>query len=156
MLPFPPPVLPFAAHLWVSARLMPVFAQRKRLDMLLKRATPPAGARAYDDMAADEIATAVKRAVARPWRMRGRRCLREGLLAFHYLALSGRRPVLRFGIDAASVASGGKVRAHCWVSLEGRDIVNEPAPGMSEIMAYDGTVLPVLPAGLSVEAVGGG
>ena len=35
--------------------------------------------------------------------MRGRRCLREGLLAFHYLALSGRRPVLLFGVAKVPV-----------------------------------------------------
>jgi hypothetical protein len=138
MTPFPPPgLLPFRSDLWVAARLLPMFARRNDLEPLLAMATPMPGARANVDLGVQAIVEAVKASVARPWRMRGRRCLREGLLAFHYLALAGHAPVLHFGVVPQSL-KGKKPSAHCWVSVGGQIVLNPPGRPMHELFVYDG------------------
>lgn len=138
MTPFPPPgLLPFRADLWFAARLMPMFTKRNDLEPLLLLATPAAGTRTFEDLDADTIVAAVKAVVARPWRMRGRRCLREGLLAFHYLTLAGHAPLLHFGVIPQSLRSP-KTSAHCWVSIGGDIILNPPRRAMHELFVYDG------------------
>ena len=137
MMPFPSTSLPFEWNLWIAARLMTLFAKSRPLDEILRRATPDAAKRAYSSLSPDEILGAVKTAVARPWRMRGRPCLREGLLAFHYLCLAGHRPVLHFGIVPKSAATS-RPRAHCWLSLEGEIVLNPPQEAMLDLFSYDG------------------
>lgn len=138
MTPFPPPgLLSFHSDLWIAARLMPMFTKRNDLEPLLLMATPAPGTRAYAELDAGSIVDAVKAVVARPWRMRGRRCLREGLLAFHYLTLSGHAPLLHFGVITETLR-GEKPSAHCWVSVAGTTILNPPATDMHELFVYDG------------------
>lgn len=138
MTPFPPPgLLPFQSDLWIAARLLPMFTKRDDLGPILELATPAPDARAYADIAADAIVASVKATVARPWRMRGRRCLREGLLAFHYLSLAGHAPLLHFGVVTQSLR-GEKPSAHCWVSVGGRTLLNPPQKSMHELFVYDG------------------
>jgi hypothetical protein len=144
MTPFPPPgLLPFRTDLWVAARMLPMFTKRNDLEPLLLLATPAPGSRAYDGLPAEAIIDAVKASVARPWRMRGRRCLREGLLAFHYLALAGHAPLLHFGIVPQSLG-GNKPSAHCWVSVDGAIVLNRPEKPMHELFVFDGaTSVPI-------------
>jgi hypothetical protein len=137
MMPFPSTSLPFGWNLWIAARMMTLFAKRRPLDEILRRATPDAGSRAYADLPPAEIVAAVKASVARPWRMRGRPCLREGLLAFHYLSLAGHRPVLHFGIVPRTAATAHP-RAHCWLSLNGKTVLNPPLEPMLDLFSYDG------------------
>lgn len=136
MMPFPSWRTPFRANLWIAARLLPLFTHGD-LDDMLRRATPPLSARAYQDLSSQEIVEAVQRAVRKPWRMRGRRCLREGLLAFHYLTLAGHMPVLHFGLVPGSLTSD-RPRAHCWITLAGACVLNPPDAGMVELFSYDG------------------
>ncbi len=137
MLPFPSSRLPFGLNLWIAARLLPQVMKHRQLDDILRRATPPKTERAYSSMEAASIIGAVKQSVARPWRMRGRRCLREGLLAFHYLSLAGYAPVLHFGIVPRTAVTS-RPRAHCWISLDGTTVLNPPAEPMLDLFAYDG------------------
>jgi hypothetical protein len=137
MLPFPSSRLPFTLNLWISARLLPQVMKRRQLDDILLRATPPSGVSAYVQMTPEAVVDAVKRTVANPWRMRGRRCLREGLLAFHYLSLAGHRPVLHFGIVPSSMKTA-RPRAHCWVSVGGATVLNPPLEPMLDLFSYDG------------------
>jgi hypothetical protein len=65
--------------------------------------------------------------------MKDRPCLREGLLVYRFLVMSGYEPTLHFGVDKASLNSE-RVRAHCWVKL-GTRIFNPPEPSMVEIHA---------------------
>jgi hypothetical protein len=100
----------------------------------------------YAGLSAAYVAGRVTRVARRPWVMRDRRCLREGLLAFRFLSLAGHRPELRFGVDPASV-SGPLLKAHCWVCLEGRPIVSDSFPGMVEILRLpEADRLPAVPA----------
>ncbi|MFN0263142.1 lasso peptide biosynthesis B2 protein [Tepidamorphus sp. 3E244] len=137
MTPFPPTAIPFQANLWLAARLLPSFS-RAEIGTLLRMATPPKEARAYTGLGAREITDAVQHTTARPWRMRGRRCLREGLLAFHYLSLAGHRPILHFAVEPASLKTD-KTSAHCWVSVDGDILLNPPSPTMMPLFTYDGT-----------------
>lgn len=139
MIPFPPHwFLPFRTNLWIAARLLPMFTRRNDLEPLLLMATPEPGARAFRELDAITIVDAVKASVARPWRMRGRRCLREGLLAFHYLSLAGHAPVLHFGVIPISL-KGDRPAAHCWISVGGKVILNAPTGSMHELFVYDGS-----------------
>jgi hypothetical protein len=137
MMPFPSTRLPFRWNLWIAARLLTVYARGRPLDEILRRATPDRGARAYSDLTSEEIAAAVKAAVARPWRMRGRRCLREGLLAFHYMCLAGYKPVLHFGLVPKSALTT-RPRAHCWINLGGKTVLNPAQEPMLDLFSYDG------------------
>lgn len=136
MTPFPPEWVPFRVNLWIAARLLPLYAKRGSLGDLLALATPTPGTL---DEAGDvsAIVAAVKETTARPWRMRGRRCLREGLLAFHYLSRSGKAPLLHFGVDRSSLR-GERTKAHCWVSVGGETVLNAPKNQLHELFVYDG------------------
>lgn len=136
MSPFPPLWFPFGVNLWLAARLLPLFS-RRQVGALLDMATPKPGARAFTTLSAERIVAAVKDATARPWRMRGRRCLREGLLAFHYLMAAGHAPKLHFAVEPDSLRTA-RPRAHCWITLGGKAAMNPPSPGMLELFAYDG------------------
>lgn len=126
----------FRRALWWRARWMPMVAKRAPLGRLLRRYTPAVEQRWTLDP--DIVAVAAKAIVAKPRRMRGRRCLREGLLAYSFLRQCGHRPRLHFGVLPASLNTA-KVRAHLWVSLNGRVLLNAPAAGYAEILTYDDT-----------------
>ena len=128
-------------RLWWLARTLPVAVRRRSLLELLRQATPAAADPHWRPSAPAAVAP-VLAAVARPWRMRGRRCLREGLLAYRFLRLGGHPAVIHFGVLAGG-APGERTRAHCWVSVAGEVLVNPPeAEGggrrMVELFRFDG------------------
>lgn len=134
--------LPLARRLelrWLIWRL-PRQVRRLPLTRLLAAVTPPAASARWR-LPAAEVVTAVKRALARPLRMRGRPCLREGLAAFHFLRRGGHPAVLHFGIDRGSTRAP-RLRGHCWVSLHGQVILNDPTAEYVELFAYRGQPLP--------------
>lgn len=135
----------FNCHLWASARLLPFVVGRR--DMAGVRRYTGAPARTlYAGLPASYVADRVKRAARRPWLMRDRRCLREGLLAFRFLSLAGYRPELRFGIERQSVADP-LLKAHCWVCLDDRPVVSDRLPDMIEILRLpEAGRLPPMPA----------
>ena len=137
MSPFPPDTVPFAAGVWIAARLLPVCVGSSELDRLLSMATPRPGRSAHTHLSPAAIAAAVKRAARRPWVMRNRRCLREGLLAFHYLRLAGHHPLLHFAVEPGSL-SEAKLAAHCWVTVDDDVLMNPPTPTMMNLFAWDG------------------
>ena len=152
MTPFLFDPLPFKLNLWLSARLLPVAAKRADLAPLLASATPAAGQPLYPGRTADGVVSAIKATCARPWRMRGRRCLREGLLAFRFLRLAGIPATLHFGVDRHSI-NAAKLKAHCWVSVGDEVVINPPEPDMVCIYSYDGRPGAAPSATLSAEAV---
>ena len=117
--------------------MLPPIAARGPLERLLGFATPGGATPAYASLSVSEILTAVKNVSARPWVMREQRCLREGLLAFRFLALAGYRPVLHFGV-APETAKSNHPRAHCWISLDGKAIFNPPTEPMLNLLSYNG------------------
>jgi hypothetical protein len=126
------------------ALLLPLLAVRRGLEPLLAftRAGP---AVPYAGLPPGYIVRRVRRATRRPWLMRDRPCLRQGLLAMRFLGLAGYRPVLHFAIDRTSVTRR-VLAAHCWVSLDGEVLLNPATPSMIEILAYvEGRLVPSAP-----------
>lgn len=155
MSPFLSTRLPLAWELWIAARLLPMFVRKRSLDEILKLANPRASSRGPDNMPADAILRAVKKAAARPWLMRDRRCLREGLLGFHFLSRAGYKPLLHFGIIPDTAATPHP-RAHCWISLDGAIVLNPPEVSMLDLFAYDGSRSAPAPQALrKVESIDG-
>ena len=70
--------------------------------------------------------------------MRDRRCLRQGILAFRYLKATGHEPVIHFGIEPVSLKDE-KVRAHCWVTVNGTPVMSDRLPGMKTIFMFPNT-----------------
>lgn len=124
----------FRTHLWVNARLMPLVVGKRSFEAVLKQA-PLRSSAPYRGLPSSYVVASVGRAVRRPWLMRDRRCLREGLLAHRFLRLAGFEPDLRFGVDPKSM-DAPNLSAHCWVCLDGRPVVSDSLPGMVEIYRH--------------------
>jgi hypothetical protein len=128
--------LRFKTALWLWARLVPVLAWRRELQSLIDATAPPPRV-SYKRLSADYIARRVRRATRRPLLMRDRPCLREGLLGYRFLQLAGFGPELHFGVEPASIASD-RLRAHCWVVLDGSNVLSAPLKDMIEILVVRG------------------
>lgn len=131
---------------------LPRLVRRLPLTHLLADMLPSAVEPAWQLPPARTVA-AVQAALARPFRMRGRPCLREGLAAFHFLRRGGHAAVLHFGVDRNSTRKA-RIRGHCWVSLDGEILLNPPAPEFVELFAYSGQALPQPQAGRRAAALG--
>ena len=126
--------LRFRVHLWLAARWLPMTAKRRDIEPLLLAATPAAAHAPYRGLASAAVVAAVRKTLARPWRMRGRRCLRESLLAFRFLRLAGHPAVIHFAV-APGRKEGDRLRAHAWVSLDGVCLLDPP--GLEMVALYD-------------------
>lgn len=127
----------FRLHLWIAARRLPIGAKRRTIEQLMQGALPPPGYVPYKGLTVDEVLGAVRAVTSRPWRMRARRCLREGLLGFRFLRLAGFSPVLCFGLNPASLHKE-RLDAHCWLTLDGECILNPPEDSMVPLFSWDG------------------
>lgn len=126
--------LRFRLALWCWARLVPFLAWRRDLTSLLAY-TRPRGAMPYRGLAAEYILRRIKKTTRKPWLMRNRPCLRDGVLALRFLRLAGFEPTLHFGVDKTSVAQD-VLSAHCWVAIENRTMLNPPTPSMVEVLVF--------------------
>lgn len=124
----------FRARLWLAARLLPLRIAGKPLDGMLALFEPREGV-ALPHFPLDYVGRSVRWAVRAPLLMRNRRCLRSGLLGYQALRRAGYVPQLHFSV-ARSAASAPRVEAHCWVSIEGRPVVNEPMAGHVLLFSY--------------------
>ena len=59
------------------------------------------------------------------------------MLAYRFLRLAGFHTELHFGVDPGGVASD-RLRAHCWVVLDGSIVLNPPERAMAEILVVRG------------------
>jgi hypothetical protein len=126
--------LRFQWSLWISARLMPLRIHGLGLERLISL-YEPAQKLGFIGLTPAYIINAVREVTHHPWLMRNRRCLRHGLLAYHYLLRAGFQPRLCFGVDRRSVGES-RLSAHCWVALEGKDLLNPPESTMLVIYSY--------------------
>jgi Transglutaminase-like superfamily len=126
--------LRFQIDLWTAARTLPLRVYGRSLSEILNlsRARRP---NAYRGLSSDYIVKAIFRIVRRPFVMRDRRCLREGLLAFQFLEAAGFAPKLYFGIDR-SAPNRPDVRAHCWVVCNDEVVLNSPDADMVPILVW--------------------
>lgn len=125
----------FPVELWLRARLLPLQLVGRSLKEMLEFAEPPVGSRRFAGLSPAYVVRAVRRATRRPWVMRDRRCLREGLLAYRSLVEAGLRPRLHFGVER-DVVNSARVAAHCWVTLEGRTVIGESETPYVEILVH--------------------
>jgi hypothetical protein len=126
----------FRLELWSRARLLPFqLAARDTLEGILELAEPPAGRRRFLGLPAARIVRAVRRTLRHRLLMRDRPCLREGLLAYRFLAEAGYRPRLHFGVDPGIMASASTV-AHCWVTLDGATVIGGSRTPFVEVLVY--------------------
>lgn len=127
----------FRLELWLRARLLPFrLARDLPLEDALRLATPRHPP-AYPGLPVAYVAKRVARTVRRPWLMRDRRCLREGLLGFRFLREAGHDPLLHFGVDPASLGAP-RLAAHCWVSVDGEIVLGPPRTQLIGLHVYPG------------------
>jgi len=119
-------------HVWVFAAVLPVLVRALSLRRLVRLLTPPGFLRPYAGIAADEIVRMVARRLARPRMMRRRPCLRQGLTLLHFLRLAGLAAELHVAVYPPS-ADRNRMHGHCWVSLDGRDLMPGPGAPAAEI-----------------------
>jgi hypothetical protein len=112
-------------HLWLLAALVPLLVKAIPLRALVRLLTPPRFLRLYVRVPTEAFVGQVKHRLRRPWNMRRRACLREGLVLFHFLRLSGRPAVLHFGVYAPST-DPRRLHGHCWVTVEGTVVTSPP------------------------------
>ncbi|MEO0543140.1 MAG: lasso peptide biosynthesis B2 protein [Pseudomonadota bacterium] len=119
--------------IWTAARYLPIWVIGRDFERVLSFfAVPPNNVFKGSDpkILCDYVVSSTKK----PWFMRDRRCLRQGLLAMRFLRKAGCSPVLRFGIDTGSL-SAERLSAHCWVEMDGDPIMNTQMDDM--IVIYE-------------------
>ncbi len=122
------------AGLWLRSALLPDLTRWMTLHRLLHYYTPRHTSPAWTCLSAEEILFHIDHHLAKCRRMRGRRCLRRGLLAFYYLRLAGYPAVIRFGYF---INSPGKTKSHCWNTV-GELVDDPPRSPVVEILAWRG------------------
>ena len=125
--------LRFRVSLWLAARLLPSRVAHKPLQKVLELAEPTS--LRFAGLHHDYITARVLRATHRPWLMRDRRCLRQGLLGCRFLAEAGYAPELHFGIDGDSIGTH-RLAAHCWVCIQGKPVLNDRIKDMPTILVH--------------------
>jgi Transglutaminase-like superfamily len=126
----------FRTALWCQARSMPFLVTPDRsLAWVLAFANRTPRAR-YAGLPADYILKHVRKVTRRPYLMRERRCLRQGLLAFRFMKAGGYDIELHFGVDRTSRQD---MRAHCWIVHDGRVVLNPPDATMETILVHRAT-----------------
>jgi hypothetical protein len=119
-------------HVWAFATVLPALVGLMGLRRLVRLLTPSRPFRLYAGLAADEIGAVVARRLAHPWVMRRRPCLRQGLALLHFLRLAGLPAELRVAVYPPST-DPRRLHAHCWVSLDGRDVMPGPDAPSAEL-----------------------
>ena len=130
----------FRLDLFVRRSVLPLLVKRARLDQILKRIEPKGG-QPYRLLNTSYILRRVKKASRRPYLMRDQPCLRQGLLAYHYLRKAGRDPELVFAVDPPTL-HGADPKAHCWIELDGEDTFNPPESKMTVVLRHSASSRP--------------
>jgi hypothetical protein len=125
-----------------AAQWLPGNVRRLSLESLLARYAPARAWTCYRGLPHEVVAAAVRNWLRRPWRMRDRRCLRQGLLLMYFLRRAGYRPTLHFGVYPTRVP---RADAHCWVTLDGQAVSDPPNAPYTLVLQYSGET-PVQPA----------
>lgn len=126
--------LAFRLRLWINARTLPArVAGRNFSDILAVASSVPPNS--WPHFPVPFIARAVRRAARWPILMRNNRCLRTGLVGFAALRRCGYEPRLHFSVDPKSVGQPS-LSAHCWVTLDGVEVINARIPGQVQIHVH--------------------
>jgi hypothetical protein len=122
------------AAIWARSIVLPDLSRVAPLERLLRWYTPDEPSPAWDGLHACAILDHIDRHLAGCRRMRGRRCLRRGLLAFYFLRLAGHPAVLHMGVFARPQ---GRTLAHCWTSV-GEMVDDPPQANCTPVLEWRG------------------
>lgn len=117
-------------HVAALALIIPDISKWLPLTSLLKLFTPRHEDRRYATLNQEQVLQAIDSLLRRPWRMRGRPCLRRGLLMFYFLRLAGIPAILHFGVYRAGE------QAHCWVEVHGRCLADPPRQPYALVLVH--------------------
>jgi hypothetical protein len=126
-------LLIFRLHMMLLSLVIPDLSRCLRLEALLRMFTPRTSGRLYAGLGEERIVTLILQYLRNPWRMRGRRCLRVGLLSFYFLRLAGIPAELRFGVYTKS--RPGEL-AHCWITVRDRCLTEPPQEAYVPILTW--------------------
>ncbi|MEL6920621.1 MAG: lasso peptide biosynthesis B2 protein [Pseudomonadota bacterium] len=129
----PPAVRELRRTLYWHARFLPAYVAKRNLQSILRYLDVEHEQR-FDGIEPARIRAWVLRATRKPWLMRNRRCLRQGLLGTRFMLKAGHKPDLVFGVDPASLKAPS-IEAHCWVELGGEPVLND-AQGTLEVYRW--------------------
>jgi len=126
--------LAFRLRLWIAARTLPARIAGREFSQILSdvSAVPP---HSWPRFPVSYIARSVRRAARWPILMRNNRCLRSGLVGFAALRRCGYEPRLHFSVDPKSIGRPS-LSAHCWVTLDGVEVINARIPGQVQIHVH--------------------
>jgi len=128
--------LAFRLRVWISARTLPArIAGRDFSQILADASSVPSNS--WPRFPVPYIARAVRRVARWPILMRNNRCLRTGLVGFAALRRCGYDPRLHFSVDPKSMGQAS-LSAHCWVTLDGVEVINARIPGQVQIHVHAG------------------
>jgi hypothetical protein len=122
------------ADIWIAAKLLPirVYSSDFQAVLALAESSPM---NIYQGLTPQYISRCVMKATSRPWFMRDRRCLRRSIICYRYLRKSGFSPNIHFSVDQKSFAKAKSV-AHCWVEMDGDEIIETELPDMARIFTH--------------------
>jgi hypothetical protein len=123
------------AHLWTMAALIPLLVRFLGLRHVLFLMTPPRRRRLYGSVAPECLVALVRRRLERPRVMKRRKCLREGLLLFHFLRLAGQPAVLKIGVFPPG-PDGARNHAHCWITLHDAALTVPPQGEVAVLLVH--------------------
>ncbi|KQW75808.1 hypothetical protein ASC89_23060 [Devosia sp. Root413D1] len=126
--------LVFRLRLWLSARTLPARIAGRSFSGILVQASS-AQPDTWPRFPVPYIAKRVGRVARWPILMRNNRCLRTGLVGFAALRRCGYDPKLHFSVDPKSVGKP-RLSAHCWVTLDGVEVINASIPGQVQIHVH--------------------
>ena len=129
-------------HVWAVATVTPLLDRCLSLRRLLTLATPPRRRQPYRSVEAERIVETVLRRLRHPRQMRRRACLRRGLVLFHFLRLAGRPAALHIGALPLG-ADRRRLQTHCWISLDGRAVAEDPPEDLRPLLICRDAVRPV-------------
>jgi hypothetical protein len=126
--------LAFRLRLWIAARTLPARIAGREFSQILSDASavPP---NSWPRFPVSYIARSVRRVARWPILMRNNRCLRTGLVGFAALRRCGYEPRLHFSVDPKSIGRPS-LSAHCWVTLDGVEVINARIPGQVQIHVH--------------------
>lgn len=131
--------LRFRIALWCQARAMPIRVTADRPFAWVLSFADRVPSATYVNLPAEYILRHVAQVTCRPYFMRERRCLRQGLLAFRFMKAAGHDVELHFGIDRTRRQD---IRAHCWIVHDGSVVLNPPDADTQSIFVHKGAASP--------------
>jgi hypothetical protein len=124
-------------HVWTLATFLPLLVRIVPLQLLVRLLTPSRRLRIYAGVPTDQIVALVRHRLRKPWNMRRRRCLREGLVIYHILRLAGQPAIVHFGVYPPST-DPKRLHGHCWVTVDGTCVSTPPGQPSADLMTCGG------------------